>query len=138
MIWSFRCGPHPKCTSSNKRTFFQSRSRPIGSLTVEMTATREDRSALGIADSAIGGFAQKSLARVRPCVPGIHTPYLYVGGTEPGSPFGLHMEDWGLGSINHHHKGAPKAWIIVPASHALLLGQRLTHYYSKVLGPRLT
>lgn len=32
---------------------------------------------------------------------------------QPGSPFGLHTEDWGLYSLNYSHAGASKWWVII-------------------------
>ncbi|KAF8459309.1 JmjC domain-containing protein, partial [Terfezia claveryi] len=43
-------------------------------------------------------------------VTGIHTPYFYFA--SPASVFAMHMEDYAALSINYHHWGAPKRWII--------------------------
>lgn len=41
-------------------------------------------------------------------IPGIHTPFVYVGFIF--SPFGFHLEDGNLYSINYNHDGKPKLW----------------------------
>lgn len=94
------------------------------------------RSPLDISNSYIAAYAAKSLVNVYPQpTPGIHSPYLYVSGKEPGSPFNLHEEDWGLQSINHLHAEASKHWIIIPPSQAFLLCQHLATYCAKIHGP---
>lgn len=45
-------------------------------------------------------------------MPGIQTPYTYVGGAL--SSFGFHLEDGNLSSINFNHSGTPKMWYIKP------------------------
>lgn len=52
-------------------------------------------------------------------LPGIHTPYLYIGMF--GTSFAWHREDRNLCSINYLHYGGPKVWYAVPAEH----GERL-------------
>jgi jumonji domain-containing protein 2 len=45
--------------------------------------------------------------------PGIHTPYLYVTGTDGPTPFALHVEDFYLYSLNYLHSGAKKLWVVI-------------------------
>eukprot|EP00547_Thalassionema_nitzschioides_P007001 CAMPEP_0194204106 /NCGR_PEP_ID=MMETSP0156-20130528/3725_1 /TAXON_ID=33649 /ORGANISM="Thalassionema nitzschioides, Strain L26-B" /LENGTH=548 /DNA_ID=CAMNT_0038930039 /DNA_START=264 /DNA_END=1910 /DNA_ORIENTATION=- len=49
-------------------------------------------------------------------VPGVTTPYLYVGMW--GSVFCAHTEDMNLLSINYLHAGAPKYWYAISPEHA--------------------
>jgi len=49
-------------------------------------------------------------------VPGVTTPYLYVGMW--GSVFCAHTEDMNLLSINYLHAGAPKYWYAITPEHA--------------------
>lgn len=84
--------------------------------------------------SYIAKFAQETMEQVTPFTQGLHTSYLYIGGKDPGSPFGPHMEDWGLGSINHNHVGASKQWIITPSSQVVSLLEQLALYCFKVHG----
>ena len=48
-------------------------------------------------------------------VPGINTPYLYIGGFR--TMFAWHVEDYNLGSVNYLHSGSPKLWYVISAKH---------------------
>lgn len=44
-------------------------------------------------------------------LPGINTPYLYIG--SPFTFFAFHTEDYELSSLNYMHNGAPKFWYCI-------------------------
>ena len=46
-------------------------------------------------------------------IPGIHSPLAYLAGTQFGSLFNLHVEDFDLFSLSHLHHGR-KVWIVIP------------------------
>ncbi|KAI9652813.1 MAG: hypothetical protein M1829_001466 [Trizodia sp. TS-e1964] len=53
------------------------------------------------------------LARHSP-IAGITTPYIYISPSARGSIFGLHNEDFNLYSLNLHHAGQTKYWVMIP------------------------
>ncbi len=68
--------------------------------------------------------------------PGIHTPYLYVAGTDGPTPFALHVEDSHLYSLNYLHAGAPKFWVVIHPHDAERLEKRLLdQHYAKPSDP---
>ncbi|KAI5807571.1 hypothetical protein DFH27DRAFT_523201 [Peziza echinospora] len=74
-------------------------------------ATDELRTMFSLSDLNLVGFSGNSLFKSRNQVAGIHTPYFYFA--NPGSTFAMHMEDYSALSINYHHWGAPKRWVVV-------------------------
>lgn len=73
-------------------------------------ATKELRSLFSLSDLGLSGLSGNSLFKSEQQVAGIHTPYFYFA--SPASVFAMHMEDYAALSINFHHWGAPKRWII--------------------------
>lgn len=70
-----------------------------------------------------------------PRVAGIHTPFLYSAGNAPGAPFAMHVEDYGLYSLNYLHIGAPKNWVVVKPTDREQLEDHLRRYYQLKFGP---
>ena len=64
-------------------------------------------------------------------VPGVETPYFYVG--EPGSIFPLHVEDEELGYLNYNNYGCT-IWLIIPAMEREKLETLLSRYYTSLTG----
>jgi jumonji domain-containing protein 2 len=58
---------------------------------------------------------QRQLIKHDVCIPGVSTPFLYVGSYK--STFCWHTEDMELASINYLHCGAPKTWYGVPMAY---------------------
>ena len=92
-------------------------------------ATTVRRQCLAVGSALIRDLKGDSLKQARPSVAGIHTPYLYVAGSQPGSPFVLHAEDWGLYSLNFLHRGANKHWVVVRSSDRVRLEEKLVPYF---------
>ena len=64
-------------------------------------------------------------------LPGINTPWLYVGMLF--STFSWHNEDNYLASINYHHFGAPKQWYGVPGKSAGAFENVVRRFYKQRL-----
>ena len=73
-------------------------------------AMPELRSLFSLSDLDLPGLSGNSLFKAEQKVAGIHTPYFYFA--SPASVFAMHMEDYAALSINYHHWGAPKRWVI--------------------------
>ncbi len=100
-------------------------------MNVPPTAAPDLRQHLGIAGLPISEWGGGSLSTTTgPRSPGIHTPYLYVTGTDGPTPFALHVEDSYLCSLNYLHAGAPKFWVVIHPHDAERLEKRLldAHY----------
>ena len=74
-------------------------------------ATPELRNMFRLSDLGLPRLSGNSLYKSEQQVPGIHTPYFYFA--SPASVFAMHMEDYAALSINFHHWGAPKRWVII-------------------------
>lgn len=61
-------------------------------------------------------------------MPGIHTPYVYIG--SPLTSFAFHLEDGNLYSINYLHHGQPKVWYIVPGKEGKKLEKLIERIYT--------
>jgi JmjC domain, hydroxylase len=73
-----------------------------------------------------------SCLQVLPPIPGVTSPYLYVGMW--GSVFCSHTEDMNLLSINYLHAGSPKLWYSIAEPDAARYNCLAEHYYSRVAG----
>ncbi|KAF8464440.1 JmjC domain, hydroxylase-domain-containing protein [Kalaharituber pfeilii] len=93
-------------------------------------ATPELRSMFSLSDLAMPSLSGNSLFKSENHVAGIHTPYFYFA--SPASVFAMHMEDYAALSINFHHWGAPKRWVVVcPAD-----SEKLENVVTGMLGLR--
>jgi hypothetical protein len=81
-------------------------------------------------------WAAGSLGKTKEKVPGIHTPYYYASNSAFGSVFLMHIEDHRLFSLNYHHRGASKFWVIVAPSSAALVESCLATYIPEMWGPK--
>lgn len=82
-------------------------------------ATTGERSALGLKkESPLENLVSNLLPQTNIIYPGIHNPEAFVSTSEFGAPFGAHVEDFHLHALNYLVKGAPKAWIVIPAKEA--------------------
>lgn len=63
----------------------------------------------------LNDLLQRKLSMHDIVIPGINTPYLYIGSFK--STFCWHTEDLELYSINYMHFGAPKTWYTIPMEH---------------------
>lgn len=70
-----------------------------------------------------------SCLQVLPPIPGVTSPYLYVGMW--GSVFCAHTEDMNLLSINYLHAGSPKFWYSVAEPDAKRFLSLVEHYYAR-------
>ena len=95
-------------------------------------ATPDLRSIFSLSNLEMPRLSGNSLFKSDRQVAGIHTPYFYFA--SPGSVFAMHMEDYAALSINFHHWGAPKRWIIIcPAD-----SEKLENLITGMLGLRHT
>jgi len=66
------------------------------------------------------------LKHVTDSISGVTSPWLYFGSLF--STFCWHTEDHFFSSINYHHRGEPKQWYAVPASHAEAFEQAIINH----------
>lgn len=73
-----------------------------------------------------------SCLQVLPHIPGVSSPYLYVGMW--GSVFCAHTEDMNLLSINYLHAGSPKVWYSVSEPDAVRFLSLAEHHFAALAG----
>merc|ERR1740137_75858 len=88
---------------------------PIYGADIQASLTDPDQPVFNLTKlpSMISGMAEQ--------VPGIHTPYVYIGMWK--ATFSWHVEDMDLYAINFLHWGAPKTWYCVPPQFGYKLEQ---------------
>ncbi|KAL7267483.1 hypothetical protein RUND412_009928 [Rhizina undulata] len=105
---------------------------PVTEYSTDNESSPDLRRVLGINDPCLTEIKGNVILNTKDMVPGIHTPYLYIGTAY--SMFALHAEDFYAYSLNYHHKGADKCWrIISPRNHDILedwLWSQLLETYS--------
>ncbi len=74
-----------------------------------------DRRALGLPDkSPIHPLDGNVLLRSAPTLEGVTVPTAFIS-SGFGTVFTLHIEDFGVPSINYNYCGSPKLWVVIPA-----------------------
>jgi hypothetical protein len=101
------------------------------------TASEDVVSHLGLTKTPFPGWSGGELAFTAGArIPGVHTPFLYVSGSNYGAPFTMHVEDHYLYLLSYLYRGASKFWIVVPPAAAGRLQAIMERYVPLRKGAR--